>query len=145
MTTDEYINALSPERKEILTRLRQTVREHLPAGFQEEMTYGMPGFVVPHSLYPPGYHANPKLPLPFISMASQKNYVSFYHMGLYDEQLLGWLTERWIKTTGKQPDMGKCCIRFSKTAVIPYELLGELVEKITPAGWIEKYEKEVKR
>ncbi len=145
MTTDEYINALSPDRKEILTRLRQTVREHLPAGFQEEMTYGMPGFVVPHSLYPAGYHANPKLPLPFISMASQKNYVSFYHMGLYDEKLLSWLTTQWVKVTGKQPDIGKSCIRFSKTAVIPYELLGELAGKITPAAWIKQYEKEVKR
>lgn len=144
-TPDEYFAALPPDRKEILTRLRRVLQEHLPAGFREEMNYGVPGFVVPHSLYPSGYHADPKLPLPFISIASQKNYVSFYHMGLYDGKLLEWLTTRWVEATGKKPDMGKCCIRFKKTTVIPYDLLAELVGKITPEAWIEQYEKEVKR
>ncbi|MFX1707459.1 DUF1801 domain-containing protein [Chitinophaga sp. CC14] len=144
-TPDEYFAALPPGRKEILTRLRQVLQEHIPAGFREEMNYGMPGFVVPHSLYPSGYHANPELPLPFISIASQKNYVSFYHMGLYDPELLEWLTTRWIETTGKKPDMGKGCIRFKKTTEIPYELLGELAAKITPETWIKQYEKEVKK
>jgi uncharacterized protein YdhG (YjbR/CyaY superfamily) len=144
-TIEKYIAALPPDRQEALSRLMEVVRQHLPEGFREEIAYRVPAFVVPHTLYPPGYHCDPKLPLPFISVASRKNYVSFYHMGLYDPALLDWYTARWQQVSNKKPDIGKCCIRFNKTADIPYGLLGELSSKITPQQWIDIYEASLKK
>lgn len=139
---NEYFEQLPEERKAAMTALRETILQRLPAGFEEQMSYGMPGYVVPHGIYPAGYHCDPKLPLPFLSIASQKNYISFYHMGLYDEgPLLEWFLSAWAKDIPKKPDMGKCCIRFKKTDEIPFALLGELVSKMTPEAWIEQYER----
>ncbi|MGN8039325.1 DUF1801 domain-containing protein [Chitinophaga sp. 22321] len=144
-TPEEYIASLPPGRKEVISRLWEVLLQHIPKGFREQMLYGMPGFVVPHTLYPAGYHCDPKLPLPFISIASQKNYVSFYHMGLYDPALLDWYTGGWKKLSAKKPDIGKGCIRFKNTADIPYELLGGLAAKLTPQQWIQRYEDTMKR
>lgn len=145
-TTDEYIAALSADRKEIIAAMRDTVRKNLPKGFQEEMSYGMIGFVVPHSLYPSGYHCDPKLPLPFISIASQKSHIGFYHMGMYaDQQLLDWFTAEWPNYSKKKLDMGKSCIRFKKPEDIPLDLIAELVKKMNPKDWINLYESKVKR
>lgn len=142
----EYIDSLLEERRKAVAKLFQVIKKNLPTGFKEEMSYGMPGFVVPHSIYPAGYHCDPKLPLPFISLASQKNYISVYHMGLYSSStLLEWFLTEWHKKFSKKPDMGKGCVRFKKPDDIPYELIGELASKMTPAQWIEQYEREIKR
>ncbi|MBL4703560.1 MAG: DUF1801 domain-containing protein [Flavobacteriales bacterium] len=115
-------------------------------GFSEELNYGMPGYVVPHSLYPAGYHCAPELPLPFASFASQKNFIGFYHMGLYaDPELLEWFVSEYPKHCKRKLDMGKSCIRFKKMDDIPYKLLGELMAKITPQDWISKYESNIKK
>ncbi|MGL5892272.1 MAG: DUF1801 domain-containing protein [Bacteroidia bacterium] len=145
-TTDEYIAALSADRKEIVSAMRDTVMKNLPKGFQEEMSYGMIGFVVPHSLYPAGYHCDPKLPLPFISIASQKSHIGFYHMGMYaNQELLNWFVSEWPKHSKKKLDMGKSCVRFKKAEDVPLELIAALVKKIKPKDWIELYELQLKR
>jgi hypothetical protein len=137
----EYINLLTPERQKAFTMLRKTIVEHLPAEFSEVMTHGMIGYVVPHSIYPAGYHSNPKLPLPFISIASQKNYIALYHMGLYaNPELLDWFVSEYEKHAKSRIDMGKSCIRFKKTEQIPYPLIAELVSKMTVKDWISIYE-----
>ena len=145
-TVKEYIDSLPADRKNAVLKLRQSVKKNLPKGFKEEMSYGMIGYVVPHSLYPEGYHCNPKLPLPFMSIASQKNFIALYHMGVYsDKKLLDWFTKEWKKRTDLKLDMGKSCIRFKKIDRIPYELMGILASKITPGNWIKLYESSIKR
>src|SRR5690606_14230421 len=107
--------------------------------------YDMIGWVIPHSIYPAGYHCDPKLPLPFLSIASQKNFVAVYHMGVYsDEKILNWFTEEYAKTIKTKLDMGKSCIRFKKMDQIPFDLIGELASKITVNEWIQTYEKAFK-
>jgi hypothetical protein len=141
LSPNDYVQALPTDRQEAMTALRQTFLDHLPAGFSEEMSYGMIGYVVPHSLYPGGYKCNTALPLPFLSIASQKNFIAVYHMGLYaNPELLAWFLEEYPKHTTAKLDMGKSCIRFKKPAQIPFELLGLLAEKMTPAQWIACYE-----
>jgi uncharacterized protein YdhG (YjbR/CyaY superfamily) len=142
VTVDEYMAQLPEERKAPMEKLRKTIKKNLPKGFKEEMGYGMMGYVVPHSIYPDGYHCNPKLPLPFMGMASQKNNISVYHMGLYaDADLMKWFTDAHAKASPKKLDMGKSCIRYKKAEDIPYDLIGELCTKLTPHQWIDLYEK----
>ncbi|MCJ8319136.1 MAG: DUF1801 domain-containing protein [Colwellia sp.] len=137
----EYINSLDDDRKLAITQLRQVIVDNLPKGFQETISYGMLGFVVPHSLYPNGYHCDPSLPLPFINIASQKNFISLYHMCIYsDNNLLEWFKNEYPKYCKNKLDMGKSCIRFKKIDNIPYQLIGELAAKITVKQWIERYE-----
>lgn len=129
-----------------MNRLRKVILENLPEGFTEEMTYGMPGYVVPHSIYPQGYHCNPKLPLPFISLASQKNFIAFYHMGLYaDKKILDWFQEEYPKHMHTKADMGKSCLRFKKSEHIPFELIGQLVRKFSVQDWISCYESNLRK
>ncbi|MFN8276426.1 MAG: DUF1801 domain-containing protein [Chitinophagales bacterium] len=145
-TVADYVAALPEERGAAIEQLRKTIKKALPKGFEETMSYGMIGYVVPHSKYPAGYHCDPKLPLPFLNLASQKNFIALYHMGLYaDEKMLNWFSEAFVKATGKKPDMGKSCIRFKKEADIPYALIGELCSKMSPADWIAQYEKMLKK
>jgi uncharacterized protein YdhG (YjbR/CyaY superfamily) len=140
-TPEEYIDNIPEERKEALRSLRKVILENLPEGFAEVMGYGMIGYVVPHSIYPKGYHVTPKLPLPYINLASQKNYIALYHMGLYaNKELFSWFTEEYSKQTKLKPDMGKGCIRFKKPDKIPYKLIGELVSKVTVKDYIAFYE-----
>tara|TARA_A200000113_G_C8795287_1_gene332265 strand:+ start:369 stop:824 length:456 start_codon:yes stop_codon:yes gene_type:complete len=141
-----YINELPSERKRVINELRKTILEHLPKGFEETLSYGMIGYVVPHKIYPEGYHCNPELPLPFINLASQKNYISLYHMGLYaDQKLLNWFIAEYEKSGAGKLNMGKSCIRFKNTTDIPYPLIGKLCSKITAENWIKLYEKSRKR
>jgi len=141
-TVEEYVAQLPDDRKAIIEKLRKVIKKNLPKGFKEEMGYGMMGYVVPHTLYPSGYHCNPKLPLPFMGMASQKNNISVYHMGLYaDAALMQWFTAAHAKASAKKLDMGKSCIRYKKAEDIPFELIGELCTKLTPQQWIDMYEK----
>ena len=140
-TVDEYIANLDDTRKEAITNLRNTILKNLPKGYQEEISYGMVGYVVPHSLYPKGYHCDTKLPLPFMSFASQKNFIAFYHMGIYaNPELLDWFVNEYPKHSKSKLDMGKSCIRFKKVNEIPLELIGELVAKMSVNEWIELYE-----
>jgi hypothetical protein len=145
-TPQEYMDSLPEDRKNAMSRLRKTILENLPQGFEERMSYGMLGYVVPHSLYPPGYHCDPKLPLPFVNLASQKNNIALYHMGIYsDSELLAWFQSEWPRHTRSKLDMGKSCIRFKKPGDIPYELIGQLMQRISPSQWIESYEKLLKK
>lgn len=145
-TVEEYILQLPEERRTAFIKLRKTITKNLPKGFEEGILYDMPAYYVPHSIYPNGYHVNPSLPLPFINIASQKNFIAFYHMGIYsDPKLLEWFTSEYPKYVKNKLDMGKSCIRFKKMDQIPFELLGKLVTKMTVANWIEKYESAVNK
>ena len=140
-SVDEYVNKAPEERQGALRRMREVLRGNLPEGFSEELSYGMPGYVVPHSLYEPGYHCDPGLPLPFVSFANQKNFVALYHMGLYaSPEDMAWFTESWDAERFGKLDMGKSCIRFKKMDRIPWDLIGELATRMTPDGWIARYE-----
>lgn len=143
---EDYILEAPEERRDALQQLRRVIKKNIPKGFKEAMGYGMVGFVVPHSLYPAGYHCDPKLPLPFLGFASQKGFISFYHMGIYaDAKLLNWFVDEYAKRGIGKLDMGKSCIRFKKAENIPYELLGELCSKMTVQDWINLYEANYKR
>ncbi len=138
---EDYINNLPDDRKQVINTLRKTILDNLPEGFKETISYGMIGYVVPHSIYPNGYHCDPKLPLPFMSIASQKNFISIYHMGLYAiPKLMNWFLQEYPKHCDTKLDMGKSCIRFKKMNQIPFDLIGELSKKITVKEWIEIYE-----
>jgi uncharacterized protein YdhG (YjbR/CyaY superfamily) len=143
---EEYIDQLPEDRKEAISQLRKVILDNLPEGFVETMSYGMIGYVVPHSIYPQGYHCDPKLPLPFMNIASQKNYIAVYHMGMYgDKKLFDWFADEYTKRTKSKPDMGKSCIRFKKFDKIPYELIGELTSKISLEEWKSIYQKYLER
>ena len=134
---DQYIMELPADRKEPVTQLRNTITKNIPRGFKEVMSCGMIGWVVPHELFPPGYHCDPELPLPFVNIASQKNFITLHHMGLYgSKELLKWFTGEYAKQSPVKPDMGKGCIRFKKPEHIPYKLIGELMKKIIVNDWI---------
>lgn len=146
VTVDEYIASLPEERVGAIYKLRKVIHKNLPKGFKEEMSYGMIGYVVPHKLYPQGYHCDPKLPLPFLNIASQKNFIAVYHMGIYaSPALLKWFTDAHAKASAKKLDMGKSCMRYKKPEDIPYDLIGELAGKMTPQDWIELYETAFRR
>src|SRR5688572_3864018 len=141
ISPQEYIETLPDDRKLAMIKLREVIQENLPAGFEEGMGYGMLGYAVPHTLYPAGYHCDPKQPLPFLGIASQKNFIAVYHMGIYaNPELLEWFVSEYPKHVKTKLDMGKSCIRFKKMDQIPYKLIGELASKVTPQQWIEMYE-----
>lgn len=143
---EHYISQLPEERQSPVNKLRAIINDNLPKGFEKCISYGMIGYVVSHSLYPAGYHCDPKLPLPFINLASQKNYIALYHMGIYaNSELLNWFTTEYPKHCKYKIDMGKSCIRFKRTDDIPYRLIGELCSKMTPKEWIELYESNLKK
>ncbi len=136
-TVEEYVGELADDRKQAISELRKVIKKNLPKEFKEEMSYGMIGYVVPHSLYPKGYHCNPKLPLPFINLGSQKNFIALHHLGVYaDTKLLDWFVGQYAKQVTTKLDMGKGCIRFKKMDQIPYKLIGELVTKVSAAQWM---------
>lgn len=141
----DYIDQLPEERKKAFNKLRKTVLDNIPKGFEECMNYGMLGYVVPKSIYPAGYHCDPKLPLPFTNIASQKNFIALYHMGIYaDQELLQWFQAEYAQQCKYKLDMGKSCIRFKRMDDIPYDLVGKLMQKMTPNDWITLYESAVK-
>lgn len=143
---EEYLSNVPEERKEAFRKLYQTVSENLPKGFQESLSYGMIGWSVPLETYPDGYHCTPNTLLPFINLASQKNFIALYHMGIYaDPELLHWFITEFPKHSKKKLDMGKSCIRFKKPDDIPFELVAELVKKMSAEEWISLYEKLYKK
>ena len=144
-TPDEYIDQLPEDRKDPISKLRKIINQNIDKGFSEEINYGMIGWVVPPSLYPDGYHCNPKLPLPFLSIASRKHFVAVYHMGIYaNPKLLDWFVSEYLKHCSNKLDMGKSCVRFKKIENIPYDLIGELVAKMSVKDWTKLYESNVK-
>ncbi|MFT3980027.1 MAG: DUF1801 domain-containing protein [Ferruginibacter sp.] len=141
-----YLDELPEERKTAMKKLYTLVKKNLPKGFADSMQYGMISFVVPHSIYPDGYHCKPSDALPFMSIASQKNFISVHHLGIYgDAALAKWFTDAYAKLEIGKPDMGKGCIRFKKPEKIPFELIAELSKKITVKDWIGTYEKWIKK
>lgn len=139
-TVEEYLEKAPAERRETLEKLRQVILDNLPKDFKEEISYGMIGYVVPHEVFPEGYHCNPKLPLPFMSFASQKNSINFYHMGIYaDKELLDWFLKEYAQFLTKKLDMGKSCMRFKKAEDIPFEVIGKLVSKVSADQWVATY------
>lgn len=139
LSIDEYIAALPEERLAPITKLRKVIKKNLPKGFKEEMSYGMIGYVVPHSIYPAGYHCDPKLPLPLMNLGSQKNFIVLHHMGMYgDKNLLDWFVTKYEKEATGKLDMGKACVRFKKMDQIPYELIGELVAKVSVEAYVNQ-------
>ena len=142
---EDYIIQLSEDRKKAIEKIRQTILENIPPGFEETIIYGMIGYVVPHSIYPAGYHVDSKLPISFINLASQKNNISLYHSGVYMfPEVLQWFQEEYPKHVKTKLDMGKSCIRFKNMKTIPYDLIGELCRKITLEEFIDKYKESIK-
>jgi len=137
----EYLKELPEDRAPHFIKLRDTIVKNIPKGFEEGMGYGMIGYSVPHSIFPDGYHCDPKLPLPFVSIASQKNFIALYHMGIYaNPKLLDWFVNEYPKHSKAKLDMGKSCIRFKKADQIPYDLIAELMRKMTVKEWIKLYQ-----
>ena len=143
---EDYISQIPEERQAIMQKLRKTIIDNLPKGFEEGMNYNMIGFYVPHSIYPDGYHCDTSLPLPFMNIASQKNSINFYHMGIYAKQeLYDWFVAEYPKHSKRKLDMGKSCVRFKKVEEIPFELIAELCTKMTVEEWITIYESTIKK
>ena len=146
ITVEEILANVPAERAESFNKLHDVIVKNLPKGFEAGISYGGLGYVVPHSVYPAGYHCKPIEPLPFAAIASQKASVNFYHMGIYaDPKLLDWFVAEFPKHTKQKLDMGKSCIRFKKVDEIPFELIGELMKKMSAEDWIALYEKELKK
>ncbi|PWH84097.1 hypothetical protein DIS18_06010 [Algibacter marinivivus] len=144
-TPKQYLDELPEDRKEPISKLRKQILDNLPKGIEETMNYGMLGYVIPHSVYPDGYHCNTKLPLPFMNLASQKNFVAVYSMVIYaKKELMDWFVSEYGKRCKYKLDMGKSCIRFKRMDDIPFDLIGELTAKVSAEEWIEIYESAVK-
>ena len=146
MTVQDYLNGVAEDQKESFVKLQQTIQQSLPKGFEETIIYNMIGYVVPFKTFPEGYHCDPNLPLPFINIAARKNFIALYHMGIYaDEALLNWFINEYPNHTKAKLDMGKSCIRFKKTNDIPFDLIGELISKMSVEQWIRLYIDKLKR
>ncbi|KMQ71575.1 DUF1801 domain-containing protein [Chryseobacterium koreense] len=145
-SVEDYLSKVPEERKASFKKLFDTISENLPQGFETQISYGMIGWCVPLNTFPAGYHCSPGTPLPFINLASQKNFFALYHMGIYgNTDLLNWFVEEYPKHSKRKLDMGKSCIRFKKPDEIPFELIAELCKKMSPKDWIEIYEKMLNR
>ena len=141
----QYLEELPEDRKEPISKLRRQILDNLPEGLEETMGYGMLGYVIPHSIYPEGYHCDTKLPLPFMNLASQKNFIGVYSMAIYAKKdVYDWFTSEYAKRCKYKLDMGKSCIRLKRMDDIPYELIGELTAKVSTEEWIQIYEDSLK-
>ena len=142
---EDYIANIPEERIAPFMKLKETIKSNIPTGFEECLSYNMIGYVVPHSTYPDGYHCDTKLPLPFINIANQKGFIALYHMGIYaNQELYDWFVAEYPNHSKYKLDMGKSCIRFKKVDHIPYELVAELIKKMTVKDWINLYEQKLK-
>lgn len=146
-SVEAYLAGLPEDRRDALQAVRETILANLDEDYEEGMQYGMIGYYVPHRLYPVGYHVDPKQPLPFAALASQKNYMSLYLMGIYTGHPEGesenehalWFREAWA-ATGKKLDMGKSCVRFNKLDDLPLEVIGEAIRRVPAKAYIQAYE-----
>lgn len=143
---DDYLDALPAERQPAMRALRAGIKAALPSGFEECISYRMIAWVLPHRIYPAGYHCDPKQPLPFMSLASTKASINLHHLGLYaDPALLGWFQAEHAKASSRKLDMGQSCIRYKKAEDIPLALIEQLAARMSPADWIRLYEAQLKR
>ncbi len=139
---EDYISQLPEERQAPVKRIFDIFKNSMPSGFEYKLNYGFPSAVIPHSLYEGGYHCSPELPLPFASVASQKNFVALYHSGIYSiPEVHDWFVGEFPKHCKRKLDMGKSCIRFKKMDDIPFDLIEELMTKLTPQDFIDVYSK----
>ncbi len=139
-TVAQYLSALPKDRREVMKAVRAVVLKNLPKGYVESMQYGAIGYFVPHSIYPPGYHCDPKQPLPFAGLASQKNHMAIYLMCIYnDSGHDAWFRDAWAKT-GKKLDMGKSCVRFKKLDDVALNVIGQVIRRVPVKKFIEFYE-----
>ena len=139
-TVKALLAGLPEDRRKALKAVRAVILENLSPGYEEGIQYGMIGYYVPHSVFPPGYHCDPKQPLPFAGLASQKNHMAIYLMGVYgDPKLDAWFQKAW-KATGKKLDMGKSCVRFKKLEDVPLKVLGQVIKKVPAEKYIKSYE-----
>ena len=146
VSIEDYISKIPEDRQEGFKKLFDIISRNLPEGFEESLSYGMVGWAVPLKTYPAGYHCTPGSPLPFINLASQKNFIALYHMGLYSTpDLLDWFVAEYPKHSKRKLDMGKSCVRFKKVEDIPFDLIAELSRKVTPEEWIRIYESQYKK
>lgn len=144
LTVEQYLAGLPPERRAALQAVRETILANLDADYEEGMQYGMIGYYVPHSVYPPGYHCDPKQPVPFACLASQKNHMTVSLMCLYGSpRHEAWFRQEWAKT-GKKLDMGKACIRFKKIEDLPLDVIGKAVARVPLKEFIGYYETAIK-
>jgi uncharacterized protein YdhG (YjbR/CyaY superfamily) len=135
-TVEEYLAALPEDRREAIGQLRAVILQSLPQGYEETMQYGHIAYVVPHKLYPAGYHCNPADPLPYASLASQKSHMALYLMTVYGQPALAeWLREQYA-ARGLKLDMGKSCIRFKKLQQVPLDVIGEIIAKVPVEAYI---------
>ena len=140
-TIDNYISQLPEERIKPINNLRKQILDNLPKGVEERISYGMIGYIIPHSIYPDGYHCTPELPLPFMNLASQKNFIAVYSMVIYAKKdLYDWFVSEYAKRCKYKLDIGKSCIRFKRMDDIPFDLIGELTAKVSAQEWIDLYE-----
>lgn len=145
-TVEEILANVPEERKEAFNKLHQVIVANLPEGFAPGVSYGGLGYVVPHTVYPSGYHCKPIEPLPFAGIASQKNSINFYHMGMYAQpELYDWFVNEFPKYSSRKLDIGKSCVRFKKVDDIPFELIGALMQKMSLTDWITLYESNLKK
>ncbi len=145
-TVSEILARIPADRAEAFHRLHEVIVANLPEGFEPAISYGGLGYVVPHALYPAGYHCKPSEPLPFAGIASQKHTINFYHMGLYsDPALLEWFVSEYPRHSTRKLDMGKSCVRFKHFNDIPFALIGELMRRMSAKDWIALYERQLKR
>lgn len=145
-SVEDYISKIPEERQEVFSKLFDTITDNLPKGFEKGVSYGMVGWDVPLKTFPAGYHCTPGAPLPFMGLASQKNFIALYHMGIYAKpELLEWFVAEFPKHSKRKLDMGKSCIRFKKIDEIPFELIAELSQKMTVDEWITIYETQFKK
>lgn len=146
LSINEYIQKIPEDHKEHYLSLYQTIRDHISEGFEEQISYGVPSWVIPLEIYPSGYQCRKDEPLPFISLMAQKNYLSFSHMGMYaNQELFNWFSDEFLRRTGKKADMGKSCLRIKYNQIIPDDLIAELLGKMSVDEWIELYESKFKR
>ncbi len=137
-TVEKYLAELPADRREALSKIRAVILKNLPKGLEEGMQYGMIGYYVPHSVYPAGYHCDPKQPLPFACLASQKNYISLYLLTLYDGgEHRAWFVDAWNRA-GKKLDLGKCCIRFKRIDDVPLDVIGQAFRRVSLKNYIER-------
>jgi len=141
-TVAQYLAELPADRRAAIEAVRKVILKNLDKkGYAEGMQYGMIGYFVPHSVYPPGYHCDPRQGLPFAALASQKNYMAVYLNGIYsDPATLKWFLDAWSASGKKKPDMGKCCVRFKSLEDIPLEVIGEVIKRTPAKDLIAHYE-----
>lgn len=140
-TVEEYLQGLPADRRVAVSAVRKSILASLPEGYVECISYGMIGYVVPHSLYPAGYHCNPKLPLPYACVGSQKNHMALHLMTVYgDPAMEKWFRKAWTDT-GKKLDMGKACVRFKKLEDVPLDVIGQVIARVTVKNYIARVEK----